>query len=87
MTEEQKYFRMMGIDYGFPDCCIESFCNGRTYATLSPAEKKQYLSSEFWGKGFIPCAECATRDFRDVLREIDKRRNNKYDTFMPDVIR
>lgn len=80
-------WRETGQDFGYPQCCIDSFCNGRTYGSLGKDEK-ELLDKSFWrGVGYIPCPECMKKDVRDVLKAIDKRRNPKHNTFIPDIIR
>lgn len=76
-----------GQDFGYPQCCIDSFCNGRVYGTLSPEEKQEHDNSVWRKTGYIPCPECMKKDVRIVLKEIDKRRNPKHNTFIPDIIR
>lgn len=80
-------WRGIGLDFGYPQCCIDSFCNGRTYKEMSPHERQQHNGSVWTKVGFIPCGECMKKDARTVLKEIDKRRNKKHNTFLPNIIR
>ena len=76
-----------GLSFGCPQCCIDSFCNGRVYGTLSTEEKQEHDSSVWRKTGYIPCPECMKKDVRIVLKAIDKRRHPKHNTFIPDIIR
>lgn len=44
-----KGWRETGQDFGYPQCCIDSFCNGRVFCTLSPEEKQEHDNS-VWRK-------------------------------------
>jgi hypothetical protein len=50
---------VLGVYYGYPECCIKAFLRGQTAAVSSPLKEL----------GYSPCAQCAQKD-QDVLRTI-----------------
>lgn len=60
---------LTGRIYGFPDCCIDAFCNSWAGITLLPKKSK------FTGSGFRPCKQCEDTKTQEQLEdEIASRR-------------
>jgi len=45
----------LGLDGGYPECCIEYFIRSRIYPDLPRYVRKKYRKEEPW----MPCPECA----------------------------
>jgi hypothetical protein len=61
LAETLASHRLLGATYGYPDCCVDGFCDGHAQAVLSPSE----LSDNAW---LIYRAAERTRTFHPLLR-------------------
>ncbi len=80
MDRKQFYYKI-GRKYGYPVCCIKSFVNGRTFATMSKADIKKHEASVLRYSGFIPCEKCNKLDPHILIRKIRKRRMRVFKPF------
>lgn len=73
-TEENK---PLGQECGYPDCCIQEFCNQppvlMKYSKPSKDDKRRYKAGCINGKftGFIPCIEHANQIFAGKITLAD----------------
>ncbi len=63
MTEQQLWWMEMGLQRGYPMCCIEAFLVG-----------EQKRGGFFEGTGFVPCSCCYDRTPEDLISTIDTNR-------------
>lgn len=54
MYEEEPFFTVAGVYFGFPDCCIESFIDDKQHEAY-----ESYPKLESTGTGYMPCMCCA----------------------------
>lgn len=67
MTEQQTWWFEMGLQRGYPVCCIEAFLVG-----------DQKRGGFFEGTGFVPCSCCYDRNPEDLINHIDTFRQIPY---------
>ena len=67
-----------GIDFGYPLCCIESFC---LLSHMNDAEERK-LS----GTGYVPCKKCSeTKQEHELIMAIAVNRNPNLKPFPDEV--
>lgn len=73
MEEHDDQWRVLGRHYGYPKCCIDSFCSLMHLG-------EDYFTENHWayGTGFVPCKECVTIPEEEMLRIIAENRQAKY---------
>jgi len=64
-----------GKYYGYPDCCIKSFCERNNYDY-----NQNKVHNSF---GFIPCPKCAKRIINGEIKLNDLIKNRKCKTPFP----
>lgn len=74
MAGQQAYWLKMGLLFGYPQCCIESF--------LELRHLKHGIVMKLYGTGFIPCAKCnITKTEEQLIQEINKNRCKEFKPF------
>jgi len=66
-------FRVMGLYFGYPKCCIEWFVDRHEKAT-SRHDLKLPESQTGYNNGFLPCPECAKKVVPGTEHELIKNR-------------
>lgn len=49
---------LLGLYYGYPTCCIESFCKSPHYLDKAFGDMRTETGN---GTGLVPCTNCATK--------------------------
>lgn len=62
---ERDDWRVHGLWFGYPTCCIDAFCNLEHVG--GPRRK-------LWGTGYVPCADCNELPEDELVRRISERR-------------
>lgn len=77
-TEGEKMVTEDGQKYGYPDCCIESFIED----TRDNNRIFRRGERQFFGTGFIPCANCSTnRTHQELIDVINTNRDETIPKF------
>lgn len=67
LSSEIDQWRWYGEWFGYPDCCIDAFCN---------LEDKDY-DNVFIGTGYVPCKSCVSnKSVGQLVSEISLRRKS-----------
>lgn len=51
MSSRTDHWKKLGTYFGYPNCCIKAFCEGRTTHDIKITK----------GTGFVPCNQCMER--------------------------
>ncbi len=76
--DQKRYWQAMGRFYGYPQCCIDSFCNRTEFLKKGCI---QFRAAK--GHGFIPCLECARKVLRGETSLADLVINRSAQTAFP----
>src|SRR5688572_12216263 len=63
--ERQNWWRVSGIYYGYPQCCVDAFCrldhHKDKYKDPKTGRLRGYQIDVSKNTGFVPCRKCAER--------------------------
>lgn len=80
MKMNQFKYGHHGKRFGFPKCCIDSWCNEINASNLG-RDSVKYDNSGFSGTGFIPCEKCLNKSYDDLVAEINNNRDKNLKPF------
>ena len=62
-----KKFKDFGRYFGYPKCCIDSFCSGNYAINIT-------WVNNYYGTGFVPCKKCSELPIDKLINIIDNNR-------------
>ena len=72
LYEKESFLTALGVYFGFPDCCIETFIDRRQF------EAKEFFADlPSTGTGYMPCLCCAKEVHNDWGKFQDKINQNR----------
>jgi hypothetical protein len=77
------WWKVSGIFYGYPQCCIEAFCRLDHIKEESKTGSKALASLMGKNTGFIPCRQCAEKISTGELKLQDLISGRKSPTAFP----
>ena len=83
--ERNSIWQSNGITFGYPQCCIDSFC--KTHGFMNADENQRTVAQN--GFGFIPCATHAKQILNNeiTIESLIKNRDPEINDFPNDQLR
>lgn len=75
----KELWKLYGIYFGYPKCCVNAFIKGRFWNHLP-----EKLKPKCKGKGFVPCKRCCNKILKNNLKIKSLIKNRICKTKYPD---